>query len=76
MGFDDPFGNRLELVCHTGDGDAPRTVHPTGGPWRPSSGRLVQELADRRLHVLSACGHWTMIEKTADFLQVVEPFRA
>jgi len=24
--------------------------------------------------VLSGCGHWTMIEKTAGFLAVVEPF--
>ncbi len=30
----------------------------------------------RRLHVISGCGHWTMIEKTADFLAVVEPFLA
>jgi len=27
-------------------------------------------------HVLSGCGHWTMIEKTADFLAVVQPFLA
>jgi pimeloyl-ACP methyl ester carboxylesterase len=26
--------------------------------------------------VLSGCGHWTMIEKTADFLAVVLPFLA
>jgi len=26
-----------------------------------------------RLHVLSGCGHWTMIEKTAEFLAVVQP---
>lgn len=43
-------------------------------PWRTSSGVLVDLLADCRLHVLSGCGHWTMIEKTADFLAVVKPF--
>jgi pimeloyl-ACP methyl ester carboxylesterase len=25
---------------------------------------------------MSGCGHWTMIEKTADFLAVVQPFLA
>ena len=45
-------------------------------PWRPSSGQLVDLLPDARLHVLANCGHWTMIEKTQDFLQVVEPFLA
>ena len=43
-------------------------------PWRTSSAVLVDLLPDCRLHVLSGCGHWTMIEKTADFLAVVEPF--
>jgi 2-hydroxymuconate-semialdehyde hydrolase len=39
--------------------------------------RWVDDLAllpDARLHVLSGCGHWTMIEKTAEFLAVVRPF--
>jgi 2-hydroxymuconate-semialdehyde hydrolase len=45
-------------------------------PWRSSSARLVDLLPDARLHVLSRCGHWTMIERTADFLAVVEPFLA
>jgi 2-hydroxymuconate-semialdehyde hydrolase len=45
-------------------------------PWRSSSAQLVDLLPDSRLHVLSDCGHWTMIEKTADFLAVVEPFLA
>jgi pimeloyl-ACP methyl ester carboxylesterase len=45
-------------------------------PWRVSSAQLVDLLPDSRLHVLSGCGHWTMIEKTADFLAVVEPFLA
>ena len=35
-------------------------------PWRVSSAQLVDLLPDSRLHVLSGCGHWTMIEKTAD----------
>lgn len=45
-------------------------------PWRVSSAQLVDLLPDARLHVLSGCGHWTMIEKTADFLAVVQPFLA
>jgi 2-hydroxymuconate-semialdehyde hydrolase len=45
-------------------------------PWRVSSAQLVDLLPDSRLHVLSGCGHWTMIEKTADFLAVVQPFLA
>jgi 2-hydroxymuconate-semialdehyde hydrolase len=45
-------------------------------PWRPSSGQLLDLLPDSRLHVLSGCGHWTMIEKTAEFLAVVLPFLA
>jgi 2-hydroxymuconate-semialdehyde hydrolase len=43
-------------------------------PWRVSSAQLVDLLPDSRLHVLSGCGHWTMIEKTADFLAVVQSF--
>jgi 2-hydroxymuconate-semialdehyde hydrolase len=45
-------------------------------PWTRSSLPLVDLLPDVRLHVLGGCGHWTMIEKTADFLRVVEPFLA
>jgi 2-hydroxymuconate-semialdehyde hydrolase len=45
-------------------------------PWRSSSAQLVDLLPDSRLHVLSGCGHWAMIEKTADFLAVVQPFLA
>jgi pimeloyl-ACP methyl ester carboxylesterase len=45
-------------------------------PWRASSAQLVDLLPDARLHVLSGCGHWTMIERTADFLAVVQPFLA
>jgi 2-hydroxymuconate-semialdehyde hydrolase len=45
-------------------------------PWRPSSGQLIDLLPGSRLHVMSNCGHWTMIEKTADFLAVVQPFLA
>lgn len=43
-------------------------------PWRASSAQLVDLLPDSRLHVLAGCGHWTMIERTADFLAVVRPF--
>jgi len=42
-------------------------------PWKESSG-LLELLPDVRLHLLGNCGHWTMIEKTAEFLGVVEPF--
>jgi 2-hydroxymuconate-semialdehyde hydrolase len=45
-------------------------------PWQRSSLPLVDLLPDVRLHVIGGCGHWTMIEKTADFLAVVEPFLA
>ena len=45
-------------------------------PWRSSSAQLVDLLPDARLHVLSGCGHWAMIERTADFLAVVQPFLA
>jgi 2-hydroxymuconate-semialdehyde hydrolase len=45
-------------------------------PWRVSSGQLVDVLPDSRMHIMSGCGHWTMIEKTADFLAVVQPFLA
>jgi 2-hydroxymuconate-semialdehyde hydrolase len=43
-------------------------------PWRVSSAQLVDLLPDARLHLLGNCGHWTMIEKTAEFLGVVRPF--
>ncbi|WP_433201671.1 alpha/beta fold hydrolase [Nocardia sp. CA-107356] len=43
-------------------------------PWKESSAALLELLPDVRLHVLGNCGHWTMIEKTAEFLGVVEPF--
>jgi 2-hydroxymuconate-semialdehyde hydrolase len=45
-------------------------------PWRVSSAQLVDLLPDVRLHLLGNCGHWTMIEKTAEFLGVVRPFLA
>ncbi|ACZ87564.1 alpha/beta fold hydrolase [Streptosporangium roseum] len=44
-------------------------------PWS-SSAALLDLLPDSRLHVLGGCGHWTMIERTTDFLAVVEPFLA
>src|SRR6201994_532910 len=45
-------------------------------PWRVSSGPLIDLLGDARLHVIANCGHWTMIEKTSDFLTAVQPFLA
>jgi 2-hydroxymuconate-semialdehyde hydrolase len=45
-------------------------------PWRISSAQLIDLLPDARLHIIANCGHWTMIEKTADFLAVVQPFLA
>lgn len=45
-------------------------------PWRESSAQLLDLLPDVRLHLLGNCGHWTMIEKTAEFMGVVEPFLA
>jgi 2-hydroxymuconate-semialdehyde hydrolase len=45
-------------------------------PWRSSSAPLLDLLPDSRLHVLGGCGHWTMIEKTAEFLALVQPFLA
>ena len=43
-------------------------------PWRTSSAQLIDLLPEARLHVISGCGHWTMIEKTAEFLVVIQPF--
>ena len=43
-------------------------------PWRSSSAPMTDLLPDCRLHVIGGCGHWTMIEKTAEFLGVVQPF--
>lgn len=60
--------NRPVLMVHGRDD---RVV-----PWRSSSLPLVDLLPDCRLHVIGGCGHWTMIEKTAEFLAVVSPFLA
>jgi pimeloyl-ACP methyl ester carboxylesterase len=43
-------------------------------PWRSSSAVLVDLLPDCRLHLIGSCGHWTMIERAAEFLGVVEQF--
>jgi 2-hydroxymuconate-semialdehyde hydrolase len=43
-------------------------------PWRSSSAPMLDLLPDSRLHLIGGCGHWTMIEKTAEFLGVVSPF--
>jgi 2-hydroxymuconate-semialdehyde hydrolase len=45
-------------------------------PWRVSSAQLIDLLPDSSLYVISGCGHWTMIEKTAEFLAVAQPFLA
>jgi 2-hydroxymuconate-semialdehyde hydrolase len=45
-------------------------------PWRSSSAPMTELLPDCRLHLMGGCGHWTMIEKTPEFLGVVEPFLA
>jgi 2-hydroxymuconate-semialdehyde hydrolase len=45
-------------------------------PWRESSAQLVDLLPDSRLYVMAGCGHWTMIERAAEFLAVVQPFLA
>jgi 2-hydroxymuconate-semialdehyde hydrolase len=45
-------------------------------PWRSSSAVMVDLLPDCRLHLIGACGHWTMIERAAEFLAAVEPFLA
>jgi pimeloyl-ACP methyl ester carboxylesterase len=43
-------------------------------PWRSSSASMADLVPDCRLHLIGGCGHWTMIEKTGEFLGVVEPF--
>lgn len=42
-------------------------------PWS-SSASLLELLPDARMHIIGGCGHWTMIERTAEFLSVVQPF--
>jgi 2-hydroxymuconate-semialdehyde hydrolase len=43
-------------------------------PWRSSSLPLLDVLPDVRLHVFGGVGHWTMIERTAEFVALVEDF--
>jgi 2-hydroxymuconate-semialdehyde hydrolase len=43
-------------------------------PWRSSSEPMTDLLPDNRLYLIGGCGHWTMIEKTQEFLSVVTPF--
>jgi 2-hydroxymuconate-semialdehyde hydrolase len=43
-------------------------------PWQRSTLPLSDLLPDVRMHIIGGCGHWTMIEKTTDFLSVVDPF--
>jgi 2-hydroxymuconate-semialdehyde hydrolase len=35
---------------------------------------LIQLLENAELHVFGKCGHWTQIERTEDFCQLVEIF--
>lgn len=44
-------------------------------PWG-SSAALLELLPHSTMHIIGQCGHWTMIERTADFLSVVQPFLA
>lgn len=44
-------------------------------PWS-SSAALLELLPHATMHIIGACGHWTMIERTTDFLSVVQPFLA
>lgn len=44
-------------------------------PWS-SSAALLELLPHGTMHIIGQCGHWTMIERTADFLSVVQPFLA
>lgn len=44
-------------------------------PWK-SSAALLDLLPDVRLHLIGGCGHWTMIERTQEFLAVVDSFLA
>jgi len=72
-------GVAMALPPRAGQGPPVLMVHGRDDrvvPWRNSSAQLVDLLPDARLHVLSGCGHWTMIERTADFLAVVQPFLA
>lgn len=43
-------------------------------PFRSTSLPLLDTLADVRLHVFGACGHWTMIEHTREFNTAVLDF--
>jgi len=43
-------------------------------PWQRSTLPLLDLLPDVRMQIIGGCGHWTMIEKTADFLAAVESF--
>lgn len=43
-------------------------------PMGDTSLPLVDRLSDVRLHVFGQCGHWTMIERTREFTDLVEDF--
>jgi 2-hydroxymuconate-semialdehyde hydrolase len=43
-------------------------------PLRDSSLLLLDRLPDARLHVFGHCGHWTMIERTTEFVRLLDTF--
>jgi 2-hydroxymuconate-semialdehyde hydrolase len=45
-------------------------------PWRASSLPLLDVLPDVWLHVFGGVGHWTMIERTREFVALIEDFLA
>ena len=45
-------------------------------PWQASSLPLLDVLPDVRLHIFGGVGHWTMIERTREFVALVEDFLA
>ncbi len=43
-------------------------------PLHDTSLPLLDRLTDARLHVFGQCGHWTMIERAAEFVRLVDGF--
>ena len=67
------MGGAIAMSVATARPDAVRRLVLMGSV---GAAQLLDLLQDARLHVLSGCGHWTMIERTAHFLAVVQPFLA
>ncbi|MDR2487467.1 MAG: alpha/beta fold hydrolase, partial [Clostridiales Family XIII bacterium] len=36
--------------------------------------KLIQALENAELHIFGKCGHWTQLERTEDFANIVEIF--